>query len=535
MEANTSLIAFSDHSIYLVDMSYEYTVEPTQYRGHKQRICDIQPFLSDHFVSLDDEGSVLVWTLKETEIGRRRVSRIDDPNIGARQTFSPSNFRARCEEPLQTINNIDRISSIFIHHAEDVSEPPKLFAATVRGKMLLYYWLNDKQIFEQRESHSFRVKDDIVKMCMVPPTETNENILMTINRTAQLAFYSLKDNGFIGNTESNFPHEAPLNIYRMSRTPTKKHAFVVVFPGGLHQIQLTKMNLNAHEYMMVEYIAPYRLAAEQNTITCCAKTSDNEYLILGTKKGIIVLDKTNREILRSSISDNLTSIDVCTVRDSECNYMVISTTRKGKSVAYVNGINFKDNLMHWSTNKVDSPMNARASTVAWFRGEKAFDVCNYSSGIDEQFVLVAADFKNVVHIKYSVDAFGQTASLELFENDVKNISIGQRHKYVGCSNGDVWDVGIDKVLVMDLGEPVEYLKYYNDIDVLIASSRSQYKVETHNQIQLVFSSVLIQNTFVYMQRFIIVLKINGSFEVKKYICRNRRSSCISNVNIFHKF
>lgn len=502
MEPNTSLIAFNDHSIYLIDMSYEYTVEPTQYLGHKQRICDMQLFLSDFFVSLDEAGSMIVWSLKETEIARRRVSR----------TISPPNARTRQQEPLQTINNNDCVTSILIHQTS--ADPPKLFAATAKGKMLLFYWSPAKKMFEQRESHSFTVREHIVKMCII---EALENILMTVNREAQLAFYSLRDQGFIAHVDPKFPNEAPLNIFCLSPAAavplSRKHIFAVVFASGIHQIHVTKKDLHSHEMMYVECMMPYKLAAEQNAITCAAKTDDNRYLVLGTKKGIIVLDKTNREILRSSISDNLTSIDVCTVQDSGCNYMVISATRKGKSVAYVHGINFGDNLMQWSTNKVDSPMNARVSTVAWFRGEKAFDVCYSGPDIDDRFTLVAADLQNVVHTKHSGDGFSQTVSLEQFENDVKNISIGQRRKYVGCRSGEVWDVDNGLALAVQLDASVKYLKYYDDIDVLVAGSRSQYKIMTHKQAPMTFASALIQNTFVYADRFIVVLKIDGSFEV----------------------
>lgn len=501
MEPNTSLIAFNDHSIYLIDMSYEYTVEPTQYLGHKHRICDMQLFSADHFVSLDEAGSIIVWSLKETEIGRRRVSR----------TISPPNARTRQQEPLQVINNSDCVTSILIHQTS--VEPPKLFAAMAKGKMVLLYWSPAKKMFEQRESHSFTVRERIVKMCII---EATENILMTVNREAQLAFYSLRDQGFIAHVDPKFPAEAPLNIFCLTPAAVpfnRKHTFAVVFASGIHQIHVTKKDLHSHEMMYVECMQPYKLAAEQNAITCAAKTDDNRYLVLGTKKGIIVLDKTNREILRSSISDNLTSIDVCTVQDSGCNYMVISATRKGKSVAYVHGINFGDNLMQWSTNKVDSPMNARVSTVAWFRGEKAFDVCYSGPDIDDRFTLVAADLQNVVHTKHSGDGFSQTVSLEQFENDVKNISIGQRRKYVGCRSGEVWDVDNGLALVVQLDGSVKYLKYYDDIDVLVASCRSQYKIMTHKQAPMTFPSALIQNTFVYADRFIVVLKIDGSFEV----------------------
>lgn len=491
-----------------MDMSYEYTVEPTQYLGHKHRICDMQLFCDakpadvDHFVSLDEEGSIIVWSLKETEISRRRVSR----------TISPPNARTHQQEPLQTININERVTSILIHQMS--GEPPKLFAATAKGKMVLYYWSTYKKMFEQRESHSFKVREHIVKMHII---EAEQNILMTVNHVAQLAFYSLRDQGFIPHSDANFPIESPLNIFCLSPAlPNRKLIFAIVFASGIHQIHMTKMKLQSHEMMYVECMAPYQLTAEQNAITCCAKTEDNKYLVLGTKKGIIVLDQTNREILRSSISDNLTTIDVCTVIDSGCNYMVLSATRKGKSVAYVHGINFKDNLMQWSTNKIDSPMNARVSTVAWFRGEKAFDVCYSGPDNDDQFTLVAADLKNVVHTKHSNDGFSQIVSLEEFENDVKNISIGQKRKYVGCYSGEVCDVENGLVLVLQLDGPVEYLKYYDDIDVLIASNRSQYKIETHQQPPLTFSSALIQNTFLYAERFIVIVKIDGSFEVKFY-------------------
>lgn len=510
-------------------MSYEYTVPSTIYSAHKHSICDIQLLENDHygsldeidhFVSLDERGIINVWSLRETEIGRRRNSRTDEPKIGARQMILSPNARCNRVDPLQTIDS-RQITSILILDKKSNSEGTPILLAATDGEILSFYWIKKKNKFEIRRTNSIKCQGNanIAKMIVIHVTEPDpENILMTVSRNGQVSFYSQTNSGNIPRSKIEFPNEIPLNIFDLPHVrdnrSTKKdqHTIAVVFPSGIRHINVTRMKM----LITVETLNDYKLQTEQNSITCCAKTDDSNYLVLGTKKGIIVLDKTNREILRSSISDNLTSIDICSVTqvESECKYMIISATKKGSSVAYVHGIHIKENLMQWSTNKISSPMNARVTMVAWFRGEEAFDVCESDTDGDEQFTLVAADLKNLVHIKQSDDDFGNTQSLEQFESRVTNISIGKKRKYVSCDDGDIYDVALSSgPPIMQFDGSVEYLKYYNEIDVLIASSQTQYKIETHRSEQIVYDSVLIQNTFLYKDCYIIILKIDGSVEV----------------------
>lgn len=523
IEPDASLIAFSDNSIYLIDMSYEYTVKPSIYTGHTCAICDIQLFLEHYFVSLDVSGLAKVWTLKDTEISRRRKSRQEDQRIGARQSITSPKSTDPIQYQLQNIDKPCPFTSILILH-ENKKESPRLLAATINNKILVYQWLPEQKQFELRQSESFQTRDtnntNIVKMIVI-----QRHTLMTVNNKGETHFYNLIDNSMVPRAGVNFPNETPLNVYRLSNitenpTMSDQHTIAVIFPSGIYRLQISRIRQvigNSGERngrQIVEQLSDYKLSAEQNSITCCTITDDGNYLMLGTKKGIIVLDpKTNREILRSSISDKLTSIDVCTVTNSECKYMLISATKKGNSVVYVHGIHFKNDLMQWSTNKISSPMSGRDTMVAWFRGENVFDVCETNDDENnERYMLVAADLKDLVHTKQSTDNFNQTLFMDPFENRVTHISIGAKRKFVACKNGIVYEITTEQVVQMTFDESIEYLKYFDEMDVLIASTHSKYRVVAPRK-SFAQESKLIQNTFVYGTGLIIILKIDGSFEV----------------------
>lgn len=517
-EPNTSLIAFADNSIHLIDMSYEYQLRSSIYAGHKYAICDLQLFGQHHFVSLDSEGTIKIWSLKDTEIGRRRLSRQEETKAGARQSINSPKCKKSEQNYLQSIENgRNRFTSIFVLNAS------QFLAAAADGEILSYYWNLDSNKFELRRSSSIRTKNlKIVKMIVI------QNTLMTVNNVGETNFHSLIDHAML-RTTFNFPNESPINVYHLPHvgenpnTVSDQHTIAVIFPSGIYQLKLSHFhsNVNGNQSVppgpgrqVVERLSEYRFSTEQNTITCCTITDDGHYLMLGTKKGIIVLDpKSNREILRSSISDKLTSIDVCTVEDSACKYMLISATKKGQSVVYVHGIHFKDNLMQWSTNKIETPMNSRDTMIAWFSGGNVFDVCEViDKNGHEKFELVAADLKDLVHTRFSSDNFVQTTRYEGFDSCITAISIGSERKFIGCKNGFVYEITTDKTMMMEFSDDVEYLRYFEEMDVLIASSCSMFRVRSKRK-DFGLRGNLIQNTFVYDTSLIVVLKVDGTFQV----------------------
>lgn len=517
-EPNTSLIAFADNTIHLIDMSYEYQLRSSIYSGHKYAICDIQLFGQHYFVSLDSEGTIKIWSLKDTEIGRRRLSRQEETKVGARQSINSVKCKKSEQSYLQSIENgRNRFTAILVLNSA------QLLAAAADGEVLSYYWNLDSNKFELRRSSSIKTKNSrIVKMMVV------QNTLMTVNNVGETNFHSLIDHAML-RTTFNFPNESPINVYHLPhvaenpKTMSDQHTIAVIFPSGIYQLKLSQFhsNVNGNQGMppsagrqVIERLSENRFSAEQNTITCCTITDDGHYLMLGTKKGIIVLDpKSNREILRSSISDKLTSIDVCTVEDSVCKYMLISATKKGQSVVYVHGIHFKDHLMQWSTNKIETPINSRDTMIAWFRGGNVFDVCEVTDkNGHEKFELVAADLRDLVHTRFSSDNFVQTARYEDFESCITAISIGKERKFIACKNGFVYEITSDKKMIMELTDEVEYLRYFEEMDVLIASSCSIFRVHSNRKVFGVQSN-LIQSTFVHGTSLIVVLKIDGTFQV----------------------
>lgn len=492
-------------------MSYNtYTVESTIYIGHTEAIRQLRLFKSDYFVSIDESGVVNVWSLKDTAIGRRRSSRQEDPNVIARQNVPIRQTNRR--DRLQSIENgANKITCILISND---SNDLHLFAATKTGEILVYLWIETQKKFELRKSHSFRTNEEnIVKILKI------HNYLMTITSSGHASFFNLIDNGRDRHQES-FSNEPPIDTYVL---PHENHAnlignIIIIFASCVYPLSLRQIN----NKLSVERLNEYNLnKVEQNFIVCSAITEDSRYLLLGTRKGIIVIEpNTNREILRSSISDSLVSISVCSVEESAVKYVIISATKKSDNVIYLHGVCDKDNLMQWSTNKIDCPLNSRDTMVSWFRGMQLFDVHEqiFDEDSSEEFTLVAADFKNLVHTKQSKDNFQQTVSLEHFDSSqsVTAISIGLSQKFIGCENGIVYEIEQNKMEIVSFNEPVKYMKFYDEYNILIASTSRQYCIYTSNK-NLKYDSRLIQDTFVYDSQYIVFVKIDGSFEVRTLI------------------
>lgn len=518
IEPNSSLVAFADNTILLTDMSSEYTVEPTVYTGHDCTIRDMQLIHENYFASLDVKGTIKIWSLKETEIQRRRRSRGTKDatvQIGARQKFS-STSKFACKKNLgQLVQTMDlNIRCFGVHHRDEPDEM-HMFAATESGRILLCVWDDKKSIFEIRPSLSFESYVESIEKLILIPSST---IMMTINHCGASEFFNLRDHSKIFRASRlNFPSNAPINVHALSSDIARntgalnsRQTIAVVHFDCVYQITISHVG----QILLSDVIEAYRTTNEQNFITCSIITDDQKYLILGTRKGIIVFDPVQkREILRSSVSDNITCIDVCSLDDEIYRYILISATKKGGAVINVYGIKIENGLVEWATNRIGSPLNNvsigdHGTINSWAIGGKVFDIIRED---DDNYILVAAESRSLVQCGSRSDSFGASDLLCKTKDTITAVSIANGKKYYACENGTVMEFPKQQPL-SQLNGSVEYLKYYERFDVLIASTRN-YKKIFAPRMELGFASELVLATFPFQERFIVFVNADCSFDV----------------------
>lgn len=518
IEPNTSLVAFADNTILLTDMSSQYTVEPTLYEGHDCTIRDMQ-FIHEHFFgSLDVKGTIKIWSLKETEIQRRRHSRGKDASIqvGARQKFSSTSTCARKTNPGQLMQTMDLNVRCFIVHHRKSADEMHIFAATETGKILVCEWNKVKAIFEIRPSLSFDTKVECIEKLILIPNLTH---MMTINHRGVSDFFNLMDHSKTSRTSRlEFPAQAPINVHALSPDVVRRQratlnglqTIAVVFFDCVFQITISHVG----QVLLCDMVEAYRPTDEQNFITCSIITDDCKYLMLGTKKGIIVFDPMlKRVMLRSNVSDSITCMDVCSLDDKNYRYTLISATKKGGAVINFQGIRIENHVVEWATNRIGSPLNGvnignHGTINERLIGGKSFDIIREDGDI---YTLAAADSKSMVYSINSSDSFNAREVLCKADDTITAVSIGAKKKFYGCGNGTVYEFTNQQPL-SQLNGSIEYLKYYERFDILIAGTRN-YKRVFVSQKEIGFESEQMLATFTFLGRFIVFVNTDCSFDV----------------------
>lgn len=523
VEPDTSIIAFADHSILLTDMSSQYTVEPTVYSGHRSTIVDIQVFLKEYFVSIDTFGVIKIWSLKDTAVERRRQSRSDreDIRLGARQNLQAECFgatnatRGQC---IQTIENTANQNLCFLIKNQAAASDLRMFVATANGRIVSHQWNTITSMFDNRNTESFDSKMENIKQLFFVP----RFYMMALTSHGSNAFFSLKDHSQVPRTRKmDLSTAPPIGVHRLQtkvrNTATVNHPNVLAI---VYCNQIFHINITEIAGILSTELKPLVLSDEdQNFITCSAVTEDNYYLILGTKKGIIVFDPhSGREILRSSVSDNITCIDVCSLDDNYYKYIVISATKKGGPGIYVHGIVMENGCMQWASSKMGSPISEsnlnglKEGLSTWFSGGHLFDVAE--DPVDGSFKLVAADSNLHVHQKSSKDHFVQSLSNETMKSKITAVSVGLRSSYVACENGFVYKYESEQPFMI-FKVPIRFLKYYEEQDVVVAGTADSYVIRARGEdfFPSDLESRKIKQSYLYAARHVILVKEDCSIDV----------------------
>lgn len=473
-----ALIGLIDSNILLIDLSSIYSVEPTFYSGHTGRVKDIQLFENDLFLSLDTNNCINLWSLKHTPVDRRRYS---DYNLEVDDGFNypiarqnnyhhfdvPGKNDGKC---LQTIQDSKSPIKCMI------LTPEYLIYATTEGVIKFYKWDINKMKFE--EVRRYRCVTHLPDIHSI--VHITLNYIMIMRESGNILFYNLTTISSLPTSKKWTPIDNPLRLHRSYCETEECHIILTVFAKTLVQLKLKNIGPNS-QFIFLEHEKLYH--DDINVINSSAVSTDSNYIILGTNKGIIVIDRLLKTvILRSNVSDRITCVDICSLDDDVYKYVVLSSTEKGGSVIHMHSLMLADRNeqnMIWGTNRVGSPSSSRTNLNdynelnTWLLGGHLIDI---QANEEKEMTLIAVDSNNRIHYRKS-NNFTQLGFIsKKYDSKITAICTSSINNiYVGCENGSLKIMGQENSLIM-LDESITYLKYFMDVNVLVVGTKLKYRV-----------------------------------------------------------
>jgi hypothetical protein len=476
LDLNASLIALEDSQILLKDLSSEFEAEHTYYKGHSGGIKNIFVFRKKYFLALDMNGVIKLWSLKNTPVDRRISSSNDNQNgllSSPRQSNQqrldiPNQSYGKCE---QTLSEIQKYVAFCV---DERPEDLKLMCATRDGCIYFYNWT----------ATMFRV-DNIKLDSKVPGVHSilfiPTHYFLILNESGCISFFNLKTLGRISCTEQWTAYANPICVFLAERKDcvdeeevdnSNSLAIICVFESKLIEISITNM---MEGVLFTHYRVIYSVP-DGNKITSSTLSDDAEYIILGTERGIILLDrKHNFEVLRSSVSDHIFSIDICSQCKEVYKYVLISSALGGGEAVNLHGLmisNQKSRTIAWrrgSPTSMDSYVSEEELN-SWLMGGKLYAVKDMN-GTETTFY--AVDSKGKVHFRSSKNQFSKERPIRTKINPTA-LCCNEHCCYIGCINGHVYKLGTFDTPILQMSKSIEYLALLEP-NVMVAGTSESFK------------------------------------------------------------
>lgn len=490
---------------------------------------------SDYFISLDVQGICYVWSLEHTPINRKRSNSSghghqhnhhnhqppDGIQNGIRQSRAESfdkrlTNRRTHEQTVLAKQQDDRILCVTPIRTADGKRVKSVIFGTELGQIKIYEWHNNALLPEHDSTTNIGPINSIVSI-------TN-HFLVIASQSGRLWLMSTKT---MSPTPLDlFPPadtaERVIGIHLLSDQTfastvlNRDRVLVVVFENRVMQGSFRLNNNDAHVKEAGEIYSP---SWDCNRITCSVLSDDREYLILGTERGIVVFDvKGKRVILRSSVSDRITCVDIHSLDSGTYKYLLMCSTLLGEKLCYVYGLESdgQGSLMQWASNRMGSPINEQAllgsdQLNTWLLGGRKFAVTDIDAETHD-FSFAAVDSRGVIHRKCSDDEFRKSERIHCGNGSNKILvfaTCGQM-VVVGCKDGGIYDNLNPKSKVMQLKGPITFLRCFCE-EFLVAGTKDGYRM-SHYEPEV--RSVQVAEAYLLGEgRFLLLVKVDTSFEV----------------------
>lgn len=444
------LISLQDNNILMHDISQDYLDDPILYRNElPSTITDMQVFRNHAFLTLNDMGKLCIYTLKNNP--KRKYSR---PNI----------LSSQHDNIIQRIENApNKITCFNVLETSEDSANVDLIVGTIQGDIKFYHWKGNK--FEENKPMTIKTKfNGLFRMAHIL-----NDYVMLLNSSGEVKFVDLINSGDLGSIRLWNRLESPINLHQGTCIHTKKPMSLCVSKQKVvqvtHQTQKRCSNVIFLEYDDV-FVAKDEFA--ENEILSSTMSKDAEYLILGTTKGIIVIDRFEKKVIfRRNVSDQVLSLDIYRYHD-EALYILSSVFKDAGHVISLHGFN---------ENRDELAM--MCNDMVLLVGEDTFDIKKSS----DEWEMVAIDNKNNIHFRTSAKDFTESIDKKPFGYHVKKVCYNGENVIVGCTNGSVFmldDLNISRSkLLADLRSEITYLECFDG--ATIASCNSVFKIIGHDK------------------------------------------------------
>lgn len=452
-DALVCLISLYDNNILLHDISQNYGEDPVLYRNdNSSLITDMQAFRNNAFLTLNEQGKLSVFTLKNSP--GRRLSGPPRTNALRSNDVASSKLLQRLE------NGTDKITcfKVFEIQAEKIEPSIDLIVGTSQGVIKFYQWKVNK--FE--ENRKMMLKTGFTNLFRMARVQHEYMILL--NSLGELKFISLRNSGDLATNNKWCPIESPVNLHHGICSQSLRPVTACVSKNKVvqvtHEIERSYPKTNV---ILVEYddVFVANDDFDSNKILSSTMSKDAEYLILGTAKGIIVIDRCHKKVIfRRNASEQVTSLDIFRYPD-EALYILISVFKDAGHII---------NLYAFTSNRDELAM--MNNEMIYFVGEDLFDI---NKSLDD-WQMVAVDTNRKIHWRSCEDEFKESLVNFKFKFQVKKICYCGEKVIVGCTNGDVFstDRTNHTVQLTTLMSEITYLECIDD--TIIASCNSSFRI-----------------------------------------------------------
>lgn len=450
------LISLQDNNILLHDIAQNYSEEPILFRNELSHntITDMQIFRNQAFLTLNDNGKLSVYTLKSTQ--SRKMSR---PS----RVYPTKALDSKCDKLLQRIEGHGEKFTCFnvfefqqSEAIESAQSEVDLIVGTSLGNIKFYQWKINK--FE--ENKKMTIKTDFIDLFRM--AHVQHEYVMLLNSHGDVRFYNLINSSSLGVTVPWNKVDSPINLHQGICFNTKQPISLCVSKDKVIQVTheakptLLKSNIVHLNY---EDLFEANDEFDDNRILSSTMSKDAEYLILGTTKGIIIIDRFDKKVVfRRNISDQVLSLDIYRYQD-EAMYILSSVFKDAGHIISLYG--FTSQAM-------------MSNEMSFFIGEELFDIDQTS----DDWQMVAVDSKRNLHFRLSSDDFTDHSEKVAFKYQIKKICCIGSKVIVGCTNGSVFEINqfdsSQKRLLAELSSEITYLECVED--TIVASCNSSFKI-----------------------------------------------------------
>ena len=387
LEQDLCIVILANNDIYLMDLSLDSTCNLLQLvkSTGTAAITDIQVF--------NNKNNILVinnyGTLKLLDISaeKRHIlnQRHGSTEPGYENNYLCTGKRLSGQPYKQNINdNIPYINNIVAFNLVENDSKNMLYVALDSGLVKFFVWNPQHKEFKENTYH-IPLKTDIKNIHSICNISHTHFMIIHYGRedaTMQVTFLIRRNTEKESKTFA-WPANAELVYYKVC-----DHDIIFVFKNIVMRLTLQFEPFDGHLEVLYE---------SRNCIINCGKMLiGNQYLMLGTERGLLIYNIKRRAVkLHSSVSENINCLDNYDLDDDEYKSMIVCGCTN-KTIVYIFGLRLlSDQTLVWEhscLHRYEEFAHLEHHKNTRFLGKHLFDVSQ------EHETLYAVDLKNRVSL-----------------------------------------------------------------------------------------------------------------------------------------